>query len=426
MVRARLLAWWLLWGLAVPSLAAGWPVIAVRSGTERYVDKEGFVYEPDGLATGALRTSVLKVTGTTDPALYQTERFGAGAYRWPVMNGRYRVTLRLAETFHAARAKRTFDVWAEGKAAVTAVDIFARAGAAHKAYDLRFVTTVTDGTLDVEVKARLDSPSVSAVVVEPWGSGSAALSWDPVALAKGYELRWHRLDDPDFTWVVDVGNQVRAALTGLEPGVRYGFAARTYILDPDNPGDRGYSEWTTDVVEGPAFDTLTRGPYVAGCSTQEPFPSVHHCGKALNGEQSDYWRSQWRIIPGVPPQGDEPRRLPVPPPDLPHEIVFDVGQEAAIAGLGYQPRADSPEGAIADYEVYVSRDGVHWGAAVASGTWPGTTAPQQVRFAPVTGRFVKLVNRREAGGGQATAAAEVQIYWRADVDTSTGLSVRNQ
>lgn len=62
------------------------------------------------------------------------------------------------------------------------------------------------------------------------------------------------------------------------------------------------------------------------------------------------------------------------------------------------------------YNFYVSDDGVDWGTAVHSGTFPGTKARKSVNFAtPVSGRFVKLEALREVNNKPWTSAAEIDI-----------------
>ena len=74
----------------------------------------------------------------------------------------------------------------------------------------------------------------------------------------------------------------------------------------------------------------------------------------------------------------------------PHEIQIALTKEAKISGIKYTPRQDSEEGRIADYAVYVSKDGRNWGEAVATGTFANSKEVQTVEFAPCNGRYVKL------------------------------------
>ncbi|WP_049973910.1 glycoside hydrolase family 2 [Azospirillum sp. B4] len=84
------------------------------------------------------------VTGTPDPALYETYREGAFRYRVPVPAGRYQVTLRFTEPALAAGA-RVFDVAANDQVVVKGLDVAAEAGGPLKALDRRVMVEVKGG-----------------------------------------------------------------------------------------------------------------------------------------------------------------------------------------------------------------------------------------------------------------------------------------
>ena len=56
-------------------------------------------------------------------------------------------------------------------------------------------------------------------------------------------------------------------------------------------------------------------------------------------------------------------------PAHPHEIQIDLGATYSVAGFRYLPRILGLNGTIAEFEFYVSSDGVNWGSPVTSGTW---------------------------------------------------------
>jgi phospholipase C len=88
-----------------------------------------------------------------------------------------------------------------------------------------------------------------------------------------------------------------------------------------------------------------------------------------------------------------------------------MGASYSVTGLRYLPRpAPGSNGRIGQYEVYVSADGVTWGAAVASGSWADDASEKTVTFAAKSGRYVRLRALSEAGGrGAWTSAAEVNV-----------------
>ncbi len=89
------------------------------------------------------------VAGTTEGAVAETYREGRFGYRVPLANGRYTVELSFVEPALAAGA-RQFDVVANGKRAIAALDIAAVAGAPLTRVTRRIVVGVTDGMLDLK------------------------------------------------------------------------------------------------------------------------------------------------------------------------------------------------------------------------------------------------------------------------------------
>lgn len=89
------------------------------------------------------------VAGTPEGAVAETYREGRFGYRVPLANGRYTVELSFVEPALAAGA-RQFDVVANGKRAVAALDIAAVAGAPLTRVTRRIVVPVTDGMLDLK------------------------------------------------------------------------------------------------------------------------------------------------------------------------------------------------------------------------------------------------------------------------------------
>lgn len=107
------------------------------------------------------------IAGTTNDAIYQTERYGNMSYAIPVPAGKYTVKLHFAEVFHTAANKRKFNVNIEnGQASLSGYDIFAKAGAAATAVVETFNNiNVTDGTLNIGFSSVLDNAKVSAIEI---------------------------------------------------------------------------------------------------------------------------------------------------------------------------------------------------------------------------------------------------------------------
>lgn len=64
---------------------------------------------------------------------------------------------------------------------------------------------------------------------------------------------------------------------------------------------------------------------------------------------------------------------------FPHEVRIDLGASYTLSTFRYLPRQDEEVGRIADYEFYVSQNGVQW-VQVAQGRFPNTADVQEVDF----------------------------------------------
>jgi hypothetical protein len=120
---------------------------------------------------------------------------------------------------------------------------------------------------------------------------------------------------------------------------------------------------------------------------------AHSPGLAIDGNPATIWHTNW-----------EPMAQP------PHELILDLKKSVRLRGLTYLPRQDMTNGRIARFEVYVSTDGIEWGQAVATGTWPNEAAIKTVQFEkPQDARFVKLVALSEVRGQPYASVAELDI-----------------
>ena len=120
---------------------------------------------------------------------------------------------------------------------------------------------------------------------------------------------------------------------------------------------------------------------------------------AFDGDTTSKWHTEWG--------GD-------PDPVHPHEIQIDLGATHEISGFRYLPRIPSywggaMNGAIADYEFYVSTDGSTWGSPVASGTFTNDATQKEVTFTPLTCRYIRLVALSEVTDLAFTSVAELDV-----------------
>jgi lysophospholipase L1-like esterase len=152
---------------------------------------------------------------------------------------------------------------------------------------------------------------------------------------------------------------------------------------------------TRTVTVGTVSGVLPRSGWsVAYVDSQEQIGENGAAANVFDGNANTIWHSEWfqQLTP------------------LPHEIRIDLGAQYTLTGFRYLPRQGATiNGQIANYEFYVSLDGVNWGSAVASGTFPNTSAEQTVNFTNVPARFVRLRALSEVNGNPITSVAELNV-----------------
>ena len=123
-------------------------------------------------------------------------------------------------------------------------------------------------------------------------------------------------------------------------------------------------------------------------------PGKEEPSYAIDGNPNTIWHSQW-----------SPSALP-----LPHFIVLDLGKRLAIEAITYQGRSEMENGRIADYELYLSDDGINWGDPVSKGRFRNSSDQQVVKLAHAqTTEFVKLVALSEVNGRPFSSVAELSV-----------------
>ena len=115
---------------------------------------------------------------------------------------------------------------------------------------------------------------------------------------------------------------------------------------------------------------------------------------------------------------------------LPHEIQIDVGESYNISGFRYLPRQDYSEnvwqenGAIAQYEFYISNNKSNWGSPVADGTFAKNRTEKEVLFTGKKGRYIRLVALSEVNGKPWTVISELNLIGE-DADGCLTYEIRN-
>src|SRR5207245_1370576 len=87
--------------------------VRINSGGGAYTTGDGRAFSADvDFTGGSTFTTAAAISGTSDPTLYQNERWGSFSYAIPVTNGTYDVKLHFVELYYAApcSGKRVFSM----------------------------------------------------------------------------------------------------------------------------------------------------------------------------------------------------------------------------------------------------------------------------------------------------------------------------
>jgi hypothetical protein len=125
-------------------------------------------------STGIAKTSSKPIAGTTEDAIYQSERYASAnnanlSYAFPVSSGQYKVVLHFAELYHTLIGKRIFDVAIEDTKVLDNYDMVKAVGALTADVKV-FTANVTDGTLNIDFigltsEGAIERPKVSAIEI---------------------------------------------------------------------------------------------------------------------------------------------------------------------------------------------------------------------------------------------------------------------
>jgi YVTN family beta-propeller protein len=167
---------------------------------------------------------------------------------------------------------------------------------------------------------------------------------------------------------------------------------------------------------------IARGGWSATADAAE---SGSPASAAIDGNPATFWITPWRTASPRPP----------------HWLQIDLGAPREVAGVRLLPRSDSPNGAIAQYRVWTSPDGVNWGAPAAEGdlrelgAWnlPKTVwlhnlglrrpaSQSSVAAGGVAERAIDGVREGNWSAGSVTQTqAEALPWWQVDLGASQAL-----
>ena len=147
-----------------PVVQSSW---RINAGGPQYTDTQSNVWAADQAYSGGTgAASGGAISGTPDPTLYDTQRYGTSfSYSFAVPAGSYQVTLKFAETYSGdfGVGDRVFNVTINGAPALTNFDIFAQVGA-NAADDQVFNNIAPAGGLITIQFTGTSSPDANAVV----------------------------------------------------------------------------------------------------------------------------------------------------------------------------------------------------------------------------------------------------------------------
>lgn len=157
--------------------------ILVNAGGPAYNSGSGQWSADNGFTGGQTYSVSSPIQGTSDPLLYQTERFNMSGYKFNVPNGPYTVTLKFAEIYYMCNKIncRSFNVKIEGNQVLTNFDIFKETGSLYKAVDKTFVANVGDGVLNIDFVTVVNASKISAIKIVPGGSITPTPTYTPTA-----------------------------------------------------------------------------------------------------------------------------------------------------------------------------------------------------------------------------------------------------
>lgn len=250
-------------GDAVRAVAAHQPFVDVLGRT--WAAREGWV-GPDTVS-GDLQGK--DVRGTVEDQLYRVSRTAPSGWGAPLLDGRYKVTLLMADGQFWQAGQRVFHVTAQGAPALSNIDIAGAVGKA-TAYERSFEVDVTGGRLDLAFVPVVSTPRVAAIHVEtlppaaPEPPSPAPVGRAPIPLSAGSpfvtRIEDAPLDPRSAAMAENLRQDVITRYNGVAAVNAYQFNASFYPVDEGQPRvdvafwdcqSKGYVPW--DIYEGEAY-----------------------------------------------------------------------------------------------------------------------------------------------------------------------------
>jgi hypothetical protein len=158
--------------LLLSSAQAQTPVRIACGQTKPFTDSAGNVWAADTSQAGSVSTVANAIKGTSDPALYQRERWTANdspalIYTLAAPAGNYTLSLHFAETYFDGAGLREFNVKVNGGLMLTNYDIFTAAGGQNVAVTQSFPITSTGSVIVEFDHGATNNPKCDAIELVP-------------------------------------------------------------------------------------------------------------------------------------------------------------------------------------------------------------------------------------------------------------------
>jgi hypothetical protein len=165
-------------GFSITANTSSFSSIQVNAGGPAYTDSQAQVWSADkNFSAGTAASTTHNVANTSDPSLYQTERYGNFTYQFTVPNGGYNVTLKFSENYWNSAGNRIFNVAINGTPVLTNFDIFAAAGAQYTAIDKTFSVATSTGAITIQfTSGSADFAKISAIAISSASGVSVQVS----------------------------------------------------------------------------------------------------------------------------------------------------------------------------------------------------------------------------------------------------------
>jgi hypothetical protein len=175
-----------------------------------------------GPSGGVTSSNTAAISGTSDPTVYQSQRYGNFSYNIPLANGAYSVTLKFAETYWSGPGARIFNVSMQNTQVISNLDVYSKVGQ-NTAYDVTIPVSVTNGVLNIQFSSVKDNAMVSAIVVSNGQAPVDAINAGGVQYTDNSGIVYHG----DINYTGSVTNTTTAPISGTSDptdyqGQRYG------------------------------------------------------------------------------------------------------------------------------------------------------------------------------------------------------------